>query len=159
MGDFTPKSTTLGQKLVYMAMTIVRPQKIARIATDELGPHIANDPTLDQRSEAEMLLRLILIRSSFLQSLFWIVATAIVGYAFGRAAWHSFGDNNIAVLALATAGGLVLFGATMGVQGWDIQSMDGNTLPERINQWIFRTLTLLGTLLAVISGSWAIGQL
>lgn len=149
--DFKPGPVSFSRKLFCVAMTFAWPQRVARAAAVELKREG------DQKTEAEMLRRLKLVRGSFAQSLLWIAATGLVGFGLGRALWHQFGENNVAVLALATAGGLVLFGATMGVQGWDIQSFKGNTLPERINQWIFRSLTLLGTLLAVISGSWAIG--
>ncbi|HWK68594.1 MAG TPA: hypothetical protein VNS34_27025 [Rhizobiaceae bacterium] len=148
MSDEPKPPLSFSRKVLYAALTLVSPRRVASAAADELR---------NPKIEPEMLRRVKAIRRGFLQSVAWMLATAVLGYCFGRAAFRLFGPNDFAVLALATAGGLVLLWATMAVQGWNIQSMEGNTLPERINQWIYRSLTLLGTLLAVMSGSWAIG--
>lgn len=44
----------------------------------------------------------------------------------------------------------ILMWATFAIRGWEIQSIDGNTLGERVNQWIFRTLFIIGTAVVIV---------
>lgn len=46
--------------------------------------------------------------------------------------------------------GIILW-ATLGYLGWEIQSWDGETLPDQINRIWFRWLYIAGTLLLFIS--------
>jgi hypothetical protein len=52
---------------------------------------------------------------------------------------------------LQVVGAAILLWATLFVRGWDIQTMGGVSLTERVNQWIYRLLYCLGTTVIVVS--------
>ena len=80
----------------------------------------------------------------------------LAGFAIGRIAAANFGRQDVVAALIGLLGGLLLFGATMAVQGWNIQTLKGISLPERLNQSIYRLLTVTGTMLIVVSGSWGL---
>ena len=101
-----------------------------------------------------MLARVQAIRSGVGITLLWAFGIGLAGTALGWIAQDLFGPNQAAVTALAIIAGLMLLWASLGLQGWNIQTDVGDTLPERINQWIYRCLSLGGAFVAVISASW-----
>jgi hypothetical protein len=46
---------------------------------------------------------------------------------------------------------MLLLWGTLFVRGWDIQTIGGVTLVERVNHWIYRTLYCLGTAVFIFS--------
>jgi hypothetical protein len=52
---------------------------------------------------------------------------------------------------LQIAGTGLLLWATLFVRGWEIQSWGGNTLGERVNRWLYRALSFVGTLILVFA--------
>jgi|GEM_PF-2244280 len=59
------------------------------------------------------------------------------------------------VSLLQLVGASIILAATLALLGWEIQSMKGNTLPERVNQWLFRFQYWVGTFLFVLSVAWS----
>ena len=55
-------------------------------------------------------------------------------------------------MQLVAAG--ILLWATLFLRGWDIQSIGGVTLTERVNQWWFRTAYWTGTAMLAASMMW-----
>jgi hypothetical protein len=53
--------------------------------------------------------------------------------------------------ALQIIGSFLLIWATLFVRGWEIQTICGVTLAERVNQWTYRTLYCVGTALLAFS--------
>ena len=53
--------------------------------------------------------------------------------------------------ALQITGTFSLIWATLFVRGWEIQTICGTTLAERVNQWIYRALYCVGTVLLACS--------
>lgn len=49
------------------------------------------------------------------------------------------------------AGVFLVLWATLGVLGWEIQTVKGRTLPEELNKFWFRLLYFLGTVLIFVS--------
>ncbi|MDZ5699857.1 hypothetical protein [Chelativorans sp. M5D2P16] len=146
-----PDPGVLG-KVRFVFLTLRNPEVVAREATDALqlpGPD----------SYDWMLYRSRAVRRGFFTSLGVVSYIGALGFMMGRIAFREIGENNIAVLIFGAIGGLIFFWATLAIRGWEIETMEGSSLPERINQWIFRGLYLLGTLLVVMSGSWGIGHL
>ena len=72
----------------------------------------------------------------------------------GLFGYYCFGASPIVVTSLAVVGTGVLLWATLAMKGWDIQTIDGVTLTERVNSWIFRILYWLGTALLVAAAAW-----
>lgn len=103
--------------------------------------------------------RTLTVRRGFLLALYWVAAAFGAGVLVGRAGFYLLGSSNLAVFLLGGAGALLFFWATLALQGWRIASLSRSSLPERINEWIFKTLYLLGTLLVVASASWGIGPI
>lgn len=72
---------------------------------------------------------------------------AKIYYAFG-------GSNNpFAEELLQYIGIGVLLWATLANAGWNIQTMNGDTIPELVNEWMFRVLYVIGSFLLVLSVS------
>lgn len=95
------------------------------------------------------------VRSALFQA-FWIcLISTLFGAGIGLAAAHTMASTAIAT-GIIVAGTAILLWATLALQGWSIQSMKGHTLTERVNQWIFRTLYALGTLLISLGSTWAV---
>ena len=75
-----------------------------------------------------------------------------IGYLSGKAlGWVSSPTPTRLVPALQIFGVTVLLWATLFVRGWDIQTLGGVTLTERVNRWIYRLLYCLGTAAIVAS--------
>lgn len=55
---------------------------------------------------------------------------------------------------LQVIGTCLLLWGTLFVRGWEIQSIDGITLTERVNQWLYRFLCCIGTAVIVLSLFW-----
>jgi hypothetical protein len=51
----------------------------------------------------------------------------------------------------------ILLWATLGKAGWSIQTMNGDTIPELVNEWVFRALSVLGSFLLALAVSLAFG--
>ncbi|MBU1753320.1 hypothetical protein KKG56_05635 [bacterium] len=97
-------------------------------------------------------------------------------YVVNRAFWHSFGlitlfgfiggvvgwllrsqfnqpSSNIIIFLQVIGAGLLLWG-TLFIRGWEIQTICGVTLIERVNQWLYRTLCCIGTMIVICSLIW-----
>lgn len=92
------------------------------------------------------------------RSLFWsfvlvlgaIVIAGIVGklyFALGGIRYRTVEE----ILQYSGIG--ILLWATLGKAGWSIQTMDGETIPELLNEWVFRTLYVLGSFLLALAVS------
>jgi len=95
------------------------------------------------------------VRSALFQA-FWIcLVSTLCGAGIGLAAAKTMTNTAVAT-GIIVAGTAILLWATLAVQGWSIQSMKGQTLTERVNQWIFRTLYAVGTLFISLGSTWAV---
>jgi hypothetical protein len=97
------------------------------------------------------------IRSA-LVSAFWLTTSAVLlGLLAGFAFAVLFGKPSSWIVSiLAVAGAAIILFATLALLGWEIQSCKGDTLPEMVNQWLFRFLYWCGTFLFVLSISLSI---
>ena len=95
------------------------------------------------------------IRRGFAEALGWVTVMFLLGGGIGHGLAEVYGKSERGAVVVGALGGLILLWATLAVQGWSIQSLDGDTPPEQINQWLYRGLSLCGTLLAVIAASWS----
>jgi hypothetical protein len=85
-------------------------------------------------------------------SLAWVLGSIALGYLSGKAFGRISGPGPTRLLAtLQIVGATVLLWATLFVRGWDIQTIGGVTLTERVNRWIYRLLYCLGTAAIVAS--------
>jgi hypothetical protein len=52
-------------------------------------------------------------------------------------------------------GAAIILAATIGIAGWEIQTWDGSTMPERVNRFVYRTAYVVGTYFFFLSVAWA----
>jgi hypothetical protein len=95
------------------------------------------------------------VRRALFYSLALVLASGLVGVVLGNVACHCIGKSDVWVTTLQVVGaGLVLW-ATLAVRGWEIQTFASVTLTERVNQWIYRSLSCFGTAILVMTVPWA----
>jgi len=96
--------------------------------------------------------RALKLRRAFWTSLVLVLCSIVAGYSVGKVvcAVNGLATSRL-VGGLQIVGATLLLWATLFVRGWDIQSIGGVTLTERLNQWIYRFLYCLGTAVVVAS--------
>jgi len=86
------------------------------------------------------------VRKAFWSSLGLVVATVLAGVVVGWVPELLVGrPTGQVITVLQIIGAALLLWGTLFVRGWDIQTIGGVTLTERVNQWIYRFLYLVGT--------------
>jgi hypothetical protein len=96
-----------------------------------------------------------IVRQAFWSSCLLTGGSLLVGYFLGGGLRCAAGpaSAHTATLVQAFSAALVLV-ATLAAQGWNIQTYNGNTLVERVNQWLTRSLFVLGTFLFSLFLGW-----
>ncbi len=106
-------------------------------------------PPLSTKEHRSFVVRRALWRSVLL------VATAVLVGSLTGLFLRLFGDPSTHVVAaLQLLGAAILLWGTLFVRGWDIQTIGGVTLTERVNQWIYKFLYCLGTAIIALSLFW-----
>jgi hypothetical protein len=96
-----------------------------------------------------------IVHRGFWLSLLLVVVSAVIGAVAGATAGDILGPANSRQIAiLQIVGALLLLWGTLFVRGWQIQTYEGTTLIERVNQWIYRALYCIGTAVLVASLVW-----
>jgi hypothetical protein len=96
--------------------------------------------------------RAIKLQRAFWVSLMLVLCSVFVGYVAGKMTATVTGTATPRLIGfLQIVGATLLLWATLFVRGWDIQTIGGVTLTERVNQWIYRFLYCLGTAVVVAS--------
>lgn len=95
------------------------------------------------------------IRLGLLHSFLLMLGTIVVGFTLGKIGYYFFGNLPHFWYVFLQYGGIgILLWATLAIQGWSIQTIGGHSFPEIINEWVYRFLYILGSLLLVLSVSW-----
>ena len=104
-----------------------------------------------QRSVAE-------IRHVLCTSFLLVVGSMIIGALAGRIYIWSGLPNPILFSEISQYIGVaILLWATLGKVGWSIQTTNGTTLPERVNDFVYRLLYVIGSIFLALSASLAFG--
>lgn len=95
-------------------------------------------------------------------SLFWsfvLVAGAVLAAGIIGKTYFALGGARCetAEEILQYSGIGVLLWATLGKAGWSIQTMNGDTIPELVNEWVFRALYVIGSFLLALAVSLTFG--
>lgn len=92
------------------------------------------------------------VRRAFGFSFLFVIASGGIGYVIGRF-WSFLNGcaSAFAILALQIAGAMLLLWGTLFIRGWEIQTLGGVTLTERVNKWIYRSLYCAGTAMIICS--------
>ncbi len=136
-----------------IVLLLFRPVRFVREAID----HDARLPPA-QNLTGERLTwdRVTRIRRSLATAFSLVVVSLGLGCVSGVALARAVGPARPAVVAFLqlVAAGIIL-GATLAVLGSEIWSYTGQTLPEKVNRWLYRVLYVVGTYLLVLSLTWA----
>lgn len=98
------------------------------------------------------------IRHALCMSLLLVLGSIVIGALAGRVyIWSGF-PNPVLLSELSQHVGVaVLLWATLGKLGWSIQTMNGTTLPEKVNDFVYRLLYVIGSVALAFSASLAFG--
>lgn len=111
------------------AIIVLHPARFEPLEIEDEAAHAALTPALTPS-------RAVLVLRAFWSSLALVGAALLIGAILGALArkfWRFPDPGATAVLQLTVAG--ILLWATLFLRGWDIQTIGGVTLTERVNQW------------------------
>jgi len=96
------------------------------------------------------------LRKAVGYSLLLVLVVVLLGWVAGQLLNRFVGPPSQATARLILYSGIgTLLWATLAKCGWNIQSWNGTTLPEQVNDFLFRVLYLAGSFLLVLSGTWS----
>lgn len=155
MDKATQDERRFAEKVKLCAMLIFCPRRLVLRATadwDELAKANGWGASLDTAVHADRAEK---VRGAFLGVLRYVLGAGVIGYGLAMLSARIWGGGGSAAGWLQIGGGAVLLWATLFVRGWEVQSWGPTpTLPERVNQWLYRGLAVLGTVLAVWGAVW-----
>jgi hypothetical protein len=97
------------------------------------------------------------VRRALVTSLLLVAVAVLLGWLTGTLLAIVCGPPTLSTnRVLQFIGVGVLLWATLAKQGWNIQSYNGNTLPELVDRWIYRTLYVIGSYILVVSVAWSL---
>jgi hypothetical protein len=91
------------------------------------------------------------VRRALAGSLLLTLLAMVTGAVFAMTLAAALTDRRLAIGISGGVGALVLLWATLAIRGWEIQTIGGGTLTERVNQRIFRFLYWIGTALLTVA--------
>jgi hypothetical protein len=99
--------------------------------------------------------RTVELRRSLRQAFTWVLCSALASSGIGLLLqwWLGICAQWLSSLLQLTAVAVIL-GATIWELGWGIRSMEGITLPERMHQWVFRLMYVVGSSLFFVAYVW-----
>ena len=117
----------------------------------------AGIPPVDvgREPDAQRLRAAQLLRRAFWSSCSLTIGSLLIGCSLGSGLRYLTGPaaTSTATLVQASSAALVLI-ATLAARGWDIQTWSGNTLVEKVNQWLTRSLFVFGTFFFTLFLGW-----
>jgi hypothetical protein len=94
------------------------------------------------------------IRRGLFISLLLVIGISIIAILCGNAYSSYIGPmSKRALMVFQDVGIGVLLWATLAKQGWVIQTLEGNSLPEMLDNLVFRTMYMVGSFILVLSVS------
>ena len=133
-----------------LLLLFLSPERFATLA-DADAKHLTKPPPGFAQAARD-------IRRAVTRSFALVIAAILVGWLYGVLLTISFGPApRLASRIFQFAGAGILLWATLAKQGWNIQTFNGNTLPERLDRHVYRTLYVIGTCLLVLSVAWTPG--
>lgn len=132
-------------RIMALFMLVFRPRRLIDLADAELR-HTGSEEAIQRKREDESFAsqterHVRQIRQSLCKSLVLVLVAFVLAYVCG----HLYlalerKPSDAAAPALQEVGTAILLWATLGRLGWSIQTMNGDTLPERVNEWVYRAL-------------------
>ena len=134
-------------------LLLFRPARFARIAVE----HDSQLPPTKNHSLEELTWeRVKKIRHSLATGFSLVLLTSSVAGLSALILHSLFGPAPplLATLFQISSAAIIL-GATLALLGWEIQSFKGQTLPEKVNRFLYRLSYVIGTYLFVLSLTWS----
>lgn len=98
------------------------------------------------------------IRKAFALSFIYVALSVVFGVIVGRGLVALTCVEPLVASEIFQYGGIaILLWATLGKVGWNIQTMNGTTYPETVNELVYRVLYILGSFALALSASLAFG--
>jgi hypothetical protein len=95
------------------------------------------------------------LRQAFRDAFLWVLGSTLLSIAAGLALQFSTGIcSQWLSSVLQLVGVAIILWATIWELGWNVRSMDGNSLPERVHQWVFRLMYVVGSSLFFLAYAW-----
>ncbi|WJN57361.1 hypothetical protein [Pseudomonas sp. SO81] len=131
------------------AQNILGAEDIRRSYVDgQYKPNVEDTAQLAQNRTSEL-------RQSLRHALLWVLCSTLLSSGVGLALYCYFGVCPQWLSSLLQLIGVaVILWATIWELGWGVRSMDGNTLPERVHQWVFRLMYVVGSSLFFLAYAW-----
>lgn len=149
MANTTPTKLGLIKSVYLLVLLVFRPNKF--VEEEEKDNELRKDST-NQLNKAP---RAFIVRQALISSFFLVLTSGLVGYLTGLIMIQVYPTpSSSLVTVIQVFGACTLLWGTLFVRGWDIQTYGGVTLTERANQWIYRFLYCLGTVVIVMSLVW-----
>jgi len=148
MADTRKTSIGFTRAIALSLRVLFAPDTMAELErTDELARN-ALPP-------AEKPRKAVLVRRAFGASFALVCFSIATGYG-GGLLLSGLGAESTRVVrrCLQLLGAGLLLWGTLFVRGWEIQTIGGVTLTERVNQWIYRALYCAGTSILSLSIFW-----
>jgi hypothetical protein len=137
------------------------PQRFAEIEADYTERRNAKErettkEELMQEIEKKGKQRHVHVRQALGKSFLTVAASGVLGWVVGRLMVSVVGCAAASLIGglQVTGAGILLWG-TLFVRGWDIQTWGGQSLTERVNQWLYRALYFAGTTILVCAIAWS----
>ena len=147
MADTRLTKISLYRKAYLCILAILLPEKF--IKEEEADNIVRNNFPKPPPSKEHSIF---VIRRAFWHSLFWISIFGFIGYVAGFLCNMFIGYVNIIIIRiLQIFGALFLLWGTLFVRGWEIQTLSGVLLYERVNRWLYRFLYCVGTSVIIFS--------
>jgi hypothetical protein len=98
--------------------------------------------------------RAVHIAASLRSAAIVVGVTALVGAGAGYTLGRLLGNMLWLIQLAQFAGAALILWATIWELGWNVRSFGGDTLPERVHQYLFRVLYAVGTFLFILAYFW-----
>lgn len=90
------------------------------------------------------------VRASYIKMLFYGLGTTIIAIIAARLFNDFFPWTQMAIKLLEYTG-YMCWSSTLGMLGWEIQTLDGNSPAERLNQLLAKIFSMIGIFVFVMS--------
>ena len=134
---------TFTQAIRLCIYTIICPQKLEEEISED-DAYISSLPNNEQK-------RILKVRNAFWISFFLILGSGLLGLLIGLLLKCYVSPSGDIISLLQILGALFLLWGTLFVRGFEIQSYVCVTIAEKVNQWLYRFLYCLGTVIIIAS--------
>lgn len=149
MANTRPTPVTFCRAVYLCFLLLFRPNKFQEIENED------NKLLNAENAQREAHPRSSTVRKAFIYSALLVILSCAIGYSLGLLVGNIVICANPRLISFLQIGGAcILLWGTLFVRGWEILSWGGVTLSERVNQWLYRFLYCIGTVVIVSSLAW-----